>query len=870
MRRLVFGPAVLAGCALAAVAQQPPPPGLPSPRVNHAFPAGAQAGTPVEVAVAGFDLDEPAGLLFSHPGITAEYLPPKDPPPDPKKKDAPPAKKRGPGDPQTFQVTVNPDVPAGTYDLRLVGKWGVSNPRAFVVGGRPEVREKEPNNDVPEAQRVELGTTVNGVIANNTDVDYVTFAAKAGRRVVLACLSSSIDSPGRPLVEVFEPSGRKLASARGSRDADAVADFVAPADGDYLGRVSAFAYQGGGPDHVYRLTVGTGPWVDGVFPPAVEPGKPTEVTLYGRNLPGGRPSPFSVDGRPLEQVTVTVTPPADAAARLVVRDRIDPATALQDGFEYRLTGPDGVSNPVTIYLAREKPVLKAGTGGARPDAAQAVSAPCEVQGMLHRRGGRDWYRFDGKKGEPVVIELLGGRIGSPADFVFTVHTGAAPFAAVGGEQDDDPDTLHPTNFYTRTTDPAPLRFVPPADGPYLVAVGCREASFLLGPPTAYRLRVGPPKPDFRAVVAPYGKGYQTGSAGHPAGTEAFEVYVHRADGFAGPVTVEAKGLPAGVTAKPLTIGPAARWGTLVLAIAPDAAPSTGAFAVTASAKINGAEVVREARPGVVVWGVQPGQNVPVTARLTQSLVLAVRPDKAAFALATDPAGVVVKSGGKDEKPAGPLVVKPGDKITVPVKVAWAADKQPVVLAAEPMLQNPQQAPVTAQPTTQPTKDKPEGVVTLDVKTNAAPGPYAVVIRGDAQVPFARDPMAKQKASVPMSAFADPIPLTVLPAALAKLTVGPLPNDKLKPGGTVELPVKVERLHDFAGEFAVTLVPAKDVTGIAADPVTIPAGKNEAKLVVKTAADAKPGPVAANVVVTARYDGQYPIATETKAAFTVVK
>lgn len=868
MRRLVFGPAVLVGCALAADAQQPPPPGLPLPRVHHAFPAGAKAGTTAEVTVTGFDLDEPTGLLFSHPGITAEYLPPKDEPPDPKKKDAPPKKKgRAPADPQPFKVAVKPDVPPGTYDVRLVGKWGVSNPRAFVVGDRPEVSEKEPNNDVPEAQRVEVGTTVNGVIANSTDVDYTLFPAKKGQRVVLACLASSVDSLARPVVEVFEPSGRKLAVNSGYRDADAVADFVAPADGDYQCRVSGVAYQYGGPEHFYRLTVGTGPWVDGVFPPAVEPGKPTPVTLFGRNLPGGQPSPFALDGRPLEQLVVTVTPPAEAG-KLAVRDRVDPTAALQDGFEYRLTGPGGVSNPVTVYLAREKPVLKAGTGGAKPDAAQAVAAPCEVQGMLHRRGGRDWYKFDGKKGEPVVVELLAERIGGAADFVVAVHNGAAPFAPVSGEQDDDPETLHPTNFYTKSADPAPYRFVPPADGPYLVSVGCRESSFLLGPPTAYRLRVGPPKPDFRAVVAPRGNGYQTGSAGHPAGAEAFEVYVHRADGFTGPVTLTASGLPAGVTAKPVAVGPSAKWGTLVLSIAPDAAPSTGAFTVTATAKVGGKDVTREARPGVVVWGTQPGQNVPVAARLTQSLVLAVRPEKAAFGLTADVAAATIKSGGKDEKPSGPLVVKPGDKVTVPVKVAWAGDKQAVVLAAEPLTQNQQQSPVTVQPTAQPTKDKPEGVVTLDVKSNAAPGPYAVVIRGDAQVPFAKD--GKTKANVPALAFAEPIALTILPAALAKVTLGPVPNDKLKPGGTVELPVKVERLHDFAGEFVVTFVPAKDVAGVTAEPVTIPAGKAEAKLVVKAAADAKPGAVAANVVVTAKYDDKYPVATETKAALTVVK
>src|SRR5205823_5224280 len=111
------------------------------------------------------------------------------------------------------------------------------------------------------------------------------------------------------------------------KDSDAVADVLLPADGDYYVRVSQFTYQGGGPDYFYRLTISTGPWIDAVFPPAIEPGKATSVTLYGRNLPNGQPADgFTVDGRPLEKLVVTVTPPADAAAatKLAVRTRIDP------------------------------------------------------------------------------------------------------------------------------------------------------------------------------------------------------------------------------------------------------------------------------------------------------------------------------------------------------------------------------------------------------------------------------------------------------------------------------------------------------------------------------------------------------------------
>jgi hypothetical protein len=493
--------------------------------------------------------------------------------------------------------------------------------------------------------------------------------------------------------------------------------------------------------------------------------------------------------------------------------------------------------------------------------------------MLHKKGDRDWYSFAAKKGEPVMIELTGERTGSPADFYLTVHDPANKNAMLGGEQDDDPDLLHPQEFFNRTGDPAPYKFTAPADGTFLVAVGCRESSYLYGPQTAYRLRVGPPKPDFRAVVKAYSKSYQTGSAGRQDSTEAYEVYVHRMDGFTGSVTVTAAGLPAGVTAKPAVIGPAARWGVLVLHVGGSAKAYTGTITVKATSTTpDGKPLVREARPAAVTWGAQPNQNIPVMSRLTQSLVLAVRPEKGFFKVTADAANATIKpAGGKEAKASGPLVVKQGDKLALPVKVTWVSpEKQNVTLVADPMIQNQQNAPITVQPGTQPTKDKPEGVVNIDVKANAVPGVYAIALHGDAQVPFVKDPMGKQKANVPATAFADPVEITVIPTSLAKVTAGQLPNGVVKLGMTAELVVKVDRQYDYAGEYKVTFVPPKGLAGVTAAEVTIPAGKDEVKLVVKAAADAKPGGVAGVVVVTAVYDKKHTIMHETKVNFTVAK
>lgn len=890
MRRLVFGLATVAACALAVetTAQQPPPPGLPTPRVSTAFPSGAKAGTTVEITVNGYDLDEPTGLLFSHAGIKGEYVEPKEPP-DPKKKDKKDTskrKKKGPAKsgPHQFQVTVAADVPPGIYDLRVVGQWGVSNPRAFAVGQLPEVNEKEPNNDVPEAQKVEIGTTVNGAISAPTDVDYTVFAGKKGQRVLISCLASAVDSRARPMIEVYDAAGRKVGMNRGYNDADALADVSLPADGDYYIRLFQFTYLSGGADHNYRLTIGTGPWVDFVYPPAIEPGKPAQVTLYGRNLPNGKPAGTTLDGRPLEKATVTITPPTDpmAAQRLVRRDRLDPVESLQDGFEYRLKGSGGVSNPVPIYFAHEKVVLKKNTGDTTPATAEPIQTPCEVAGMIHKKGDRDWYSFEAKKGDVLYVEVTAERNGRPADFYFGVYSPPDPkdpkakLKDISNEIDDENDqqkaSLHPFEFYTRTMDPPEYKFTAPADGKYLVAVSCREATFLTGPATTYRLRVGPPRPDFRVVTKHWSKSYQTGSAGRQGGNEAFEVFVHRTDGFNEAVTVTAEGLPKGVTAKPVVIGPGAKWGVLVLDISPSAAAFTGTITVKATATTpDDKKLVREGRPAAVVWGVQQGQNIPVLARLTQSHVLAVRPEKAFFTITASPATATLKpAGGKEAKASGPLVVKQGDKITLPVKAAWLGEDKPnITLAAEPMVQNQQTAPINVQPGTQPTKDKPEGTVNLDVKTNAVPGVYTIVIRGDAQVPFVRDPMNKgAKTNLPAVAFTHPVEVTVIPTAVAKVNAGQLPNNTLKIGTPAELTVKVDRQYDYTGKFKVTYVPPKGVSGVTAEEVTIPAGKDEAKLVFEAADAAKPGAVNGGlIVVTAVYD-KHTITHEAKVNFNV--
>lgn len=855
MRRSLLAVAFLV--ASVAVAQQPQAV-LPQPRISSVFPAGAKAGTSVDVTALGTDLDDATGLTFSHPGLKAELV---AAPAEPAKKDAPKGmRKAAPPTEAKFKVSVAADVPPGAYDVRVVNKWGVSNPRLFVVGDKPEVNEKEPNNDTGEAQKVELNSVVNGVVSSQTDVDYTAFAAKAGQRVLIHCAASSIDSKLKPLVEVFAPDGKRLASARNYQDADAVADVTVPTDGEYLVRLTEFAHQAGSADHFYRLTITTGPWVDAVFPPVVEPGKPTTVTVHGRNLPSGKPT-----------MTTTVTPPVQPG-QTQFRRRIDPPTGLQDGFEFRLPG----SNAVPIYLAAGPVTTEKAADNDKPETAEAITVPCDVAGTIEKRYDRDWYRFDAKKGDAYIVELFADRIGSAMDGFLTIRN-AATKADIAGEAtlDDDAESLHPTSFFSRNADPVPFKFTAPADGTYLILVGSRDANVSHGPRSYYRLRISPARPDFRAVVMPRNREAPATVTARPDGEVAFDVFVQRLDGFTGPVTVTAEQLPAGVTASPATIGTNQKWGTLVLTAAGTLADAQADIKVKVAATINGQTVTRDARPATMTWGVGPNQNnVPAVARLDQSLVLATRGEKAAFRIKADVTAATVKADGKEAKVSGPIVVKAGDKVTVPVKVTWN-DKEPragvVNVFMDATQPNMNQAAVSVnngQNTPTPiAKDKADGTVTIDVRTTAAPGTYAIPLRGETLVKFARDPAGKDKKDVTVYAFAPPFEVKVIPTTLGKLSAQPAGSLKL--GGTAEVTVRVDRQFDFDGPFAVTLALPKE-SGVTAEAATLPAGANEVKIKLTAAKDAKPGGVSVPVTAVARWDGQYETKHEAKFNLTVTK
>lgn len=124
------------------------------------------------------------------------------------------------------------------------------------------------------------------------------------------------------------------------------------------------------------------------------------------------------------------------------------------------------------------------------------------------------------------------------------------------------------------------------------------------------------------------------------------------------------------------------------------------------------ELVRKARGGTIVWDTV---NTPALARMTRSLVLAVR-EKVPFALTAEPSDIKVKLG---EPLNLTLKLKRREDMPAPVQLTGAGYQLP---------------PGLEIPLTTIEKDKTEAKLTL--KTDKMKeGTFSFTVSGDAQVPI---------------------------------------------------------------------------------------------------------------------------------------
>ncbi len=565
---------------------------LPSARLLNVTPAGAKAGSTVEVIVSGQDLDGLKELRFSHRGIAA----------------TPKATNR-------FDVTVAKEVPPGIYELRAVSKYGASNPRAFAVGLLAEVAESKNDSAVPQA--VPLESTINGRTEANT-IDYFRFQPKSGQRLLVRCDARELGSKLEPVLALYDGGGREVNRSRNGN----LLDHMVREDGEFTVRLHDVTYRGG-PEFFYRLSVGTFPHIDYMLALDSGTGK-AKFAVFGRNLPGGKI--VDVKAKPaLERIEVELAENDPALAKPLTTM---PAQAALDLFEYRIQNEHGVSDAALVRFPTAPATEEQEPNNTRPT-ARKITVPCEVAGQLYPNGDRDWFSFDAKKGDVYWIEVISHRLGLPTDPFILVQRDGTNGATEVLELNDSDLNVGGAEFNTSHRDPSG-RFEAKADGSYLVQVRDLFTQPQRNPSLAYQLAIRKPALDFRLVALP--------ATPLPVKKDAkdialattslrrdevlpIKVLAVRRDGFDGVIDLSVAELPTGISALSGKIEAGKNSAQIFLRAESNCAPAVATLKIRGTASVGGTNVTREARAASLTWHVADPANEAVQSHASAEYVV---------------------------------------------------------------------------------------------------------------------------------------------------------------------------------------------------------------------------------------------------------
>ena len=202
---------------------------LPVARLHSVFPPGGQRGTTLQVTCEGTDLDNASSIHFSADGISSE--------------------RQATNPPGVFTITIASNAPSGLFEARVVGRFGISNPRFFTVEDRTNLIARPGNQSAESAMALPIESTVSGTVTASA-ADFYKFEATGNEPLLIACQGEPFDSKMKPALLLFDAAGRELMRDRISGRLV----FTPSETGTYLVKVHDLQFRGG-KQFPYRLTI---------------------------------------------------------------------------------------------------------------------------------------------------------------------------------------------------------------------------------------------------------------------------------------------------------------------------------------------------------------------------------------------------------------------------------------------------------------------------------------------------------------------------------------------------------------------------------------------------------------------------------------
>ncbi len=371
------------------------------PYITTTSPLGAKRGTTMTFTVDGYNLSNASEVLWSKPGITSKITLNSELVREPHTRSSPTAilivdkstKHR-----LTIEAAISAETLPGIYSFRIRTPLGTTNLGRIAVGALPEIKEREMNDLLAEAQAITLPVTVVGDLQKRGDVDCFKFSAKAGQQIVFEVMASMLNSRLDSVLTLFDDKSAQLATNNDNGTSrDSLIGYTFKQDGEYVIRISDLERQGQMGAYGYRLNIGELTYITHVFPLGVRENTATDVTNYGFNLDGQK-------SRVLSQQRIGV----DEGKLLVM------SSARGNSYNSLKLA---IGNHPEV-MEQEKPTTLA--------APQSVALPVTINGRIFNAAGssdEDFYRFNARKGQHVVLEVGAQAYGSPLDAVIEVLDG---------------------------------------------------------------------------------------------------------------------------------------------------------------------------------------------------------------------------------------------------------------------------------------------------------------------------------------------------------------------------------------------------------------------------------------------------------------
>ena len=524
------------------------------PHIGYVYPAGGPPGTEFEIKVGGQFIYGAKSAYINGQDVTLQIIDSKEP-----EKRKPNFQKKAIDEVVKLKVSVSKDAAAGDRELCLITDTGISNKLTFNIGQLKEIAETEPNDKRENAVRIpELPVLINGQILPG-DVDMFKFTAKKGQhlvfeasaRALIPYLADAVPGWFKICLTLYDAQGRELAFADDFRyEQDPVLFYNITADGDYFLAVRDSIYRGR-EDFVYRVKIGELPYITHIFPLGAASGKnPVPVKIYGLNLPS-------------ESTEADVDKSAPSIQKISVKNN------------------ELVSNRVSFAVSGLPEVFAAESCNDRGN-AQKVAIPVIINGRIMNNGGRNYFCFEGKKGQTVSLEVYARRLGSPLDSFITLFNSRGEKLK---ENDDRKDLTE--GFITHHADSG-LTQVLPENGIYTVQIYDTQGRG--GMEYAYRLRISAPDPDFALIAVP-------ASLTLPRGGAALQtVHVIRKEGFNGQISLNYKDNDSGLTIRGAVIPEKSNKVRITISPSEQSRPGIIRPVLEGTALINGKSVSHAVEP----------------------------------------------------------------------------------------------------------------------------------------------------------------------------------------------------------------------------------------------------------------------------------